>query len=76
MFTKILFKLHRISGWVLLVLTILYLVSGYGLTKQIIPYSLAIKLHTQILEIPFLVFLILHCLFPLVNFLKKKIKRK
>jgi len=43
MFTKILFKLHRISGWVLLVLAILYLVSGYGLTRQIIPYSLAIK---------------------------------
>jgi len=40
MFTKILFKLHRISGWVLLVLAILYLVSGYGLTRQIIPYSL------------------------------------
>jgi len=68
---KILFKLHQISGWVLLLLTILFFVSGYGMKKQIIPIDLAIKLHNKILPIPFLIFLILHCLFPIKNLLKR-----
>jgi len=68
---KILFKLCRISGWILLGLTVLFFVSGYGLTKQIIPVGLAARLHNQILPIPFLIFLILHCLFPIRNLFKK-----
>jgi len=68
---KILFKLWQISGWVLLFLTILFFVSGYGMTKQIIPVNLAVKIHNQILPIPFLLFLILHCLFPGRNLFKR-----
>jgi pyruvate formate lyase activating enzyme len=68
---KILFKLCQVSGWILFFLTILFFVSGYGMTKQIIPVNLAVKIHNQILPIPFLLFLILHCLFPGRNLFKR-----
>jgi len=68
---RILFKLCQISGWILLFLTILFFISGYGMTKQIIPVDLATWLHNQILPIPFLIFLILHILFPLRNLLRR-----
>jgi len=68
---KILFKLSQISGWVLLFLTTLFFISGYGMTKQIIPVGLATWLHNRILPIPFLIFLVLHCLFPVRNLLRR-----
>jgi succinate dehydrogenase/fumarate reductase cytochrome b subunit len=71
MFLKILFKLHRISGWVLLFLVFLFFLSGYGMTKQIINPVLAAKIHNYFLPIPFLIFLFLHCLFPFKILIKK-----
>ena len=57
---KFLIKLNRFSAWVLLVLIILFIVSGYGMTKQIINPVSARYLHDKVLPIPLFVFFLLH----------------
>ena len=71
---KILFKLSRWSGYILIVLMILYFISGYGMIKQIIDPVLAKILHEKWLPWPTVIFLLLHTLFRLRSFLIKKIK--
>ena len=57
---KFLIKLNRFSAWVLLVLIILFIISGYGMTKQIIDPIFATQLHDNILPIPLFIFFLLH----------------
>jgi len=57
---KFLIKLERFSAWVLLVLVILYIVSGYGITKMIINPVFSRYLHDRLLAIPFFIFFVLH----------------
>ncbi len=57
---KFLIKLSRFSAWVLLVLIILYIISGYGITKGIIDPIFSKYLHDKILAIPFFIFFVLH----------------
>jgi len=57
---KFLIKLERFSAWVLLVLIIAYVVSGYGITKGIIDPVFSKYLHDKLLAIPFFVFFVLH----------------
>lgn len=73
---KILFKLSRWSGYVLIVLMVLYFISGYGMTKQIIDPVLAKTLHEKWLLWPTVIALLLHTLFRLRCFLIKKIKNE
>ncbi len=60
MLDRFLIKLNRFSGWALLVLMILYIISGYGITKQIMDPVLAKYLHERLLAIPLFVFFVLH----------------
>ena len=57
---KFLIKLERFSAWALLVLIILYIISGYGITKQIIDPVFSKYLHDKLLAIPFFIFFVLH----------------
>ena len=46
---RILVKINRISGWLMLVFMVIFLISGYALTKHIImPVALARYLHTML----------------------------
>jgi len=56
----ILIKLNRISAWILLVFVFLFIISGYGMTKQIIDPVLAAKIHNTLIPIPFFVVFIFH----------------
>ena len=53
-------KLNRFSAWVLLILVILYIISGYGITKGIIDPVFSKYLHDKLLAIPFFIFFVLH----------------
>lgn len=55
-----LIKLSRFSAWVLLVLVILYIISGYGITKGIIDPVFSKYLHDKLLAIPLFIFFVLH----------------
>jgi len=57
---KFLIKLERFSAWILLVLIILYVISGYGITKGIIDPIFSKYLHDKLLAIPFFIFFVLH----------------
>lgn len=57
---KILFRLHRISCWAMMLLMFLFIISGYGMTKQIIDPVFATYLHVIILPIPFFLLFVLH----------------
>lgn len=57
---KFLIKLNRFSAWALLVLMILFIVSGYGMTKQIIDPVFATQLHDNILPVFLFIFFTLH----------------
>ncbi|MBL7154998.1 MAG: hypothetical protein ISS88_00635 [Candidatus Portnoybacteria bacterium] len=59
-FNTFLIKINRFSGWALLVLMILYFISGYGMTKEIINPVTAKYLHEVLLPIPMFVFFIIH----------------
>lgn len=48
-FVRIMIKLDRISSWTLLFVIILFAISGFGMTKGIISYSVATNLHFNIL---------------------------
>jgi thiosulfate reductase cytochrome b subunit len=71
----------RSIQWILTALVIIYLITGFGITEYrivesltfgLLTKSLAQKIHINI-EIPFIVFLILHIwVLPLVNYLKLK----
>lgn len=53
-------KLDRLSGWVLLILMILFIVSGYGMTKEITNPIKAKYLHEVLLPIPMFIFFMIH----------------
>jgi len=73
-FNWYLLKIQRISGIILLILIILFFVSGYGMTRQMIDSVLAKILHEKILPIPFVFFLLLHISFCLKRWLLRWIK--
>ena len=62
-FNRYFLKLQRASNIALLVLIILFFISGYGMTRQIIDPVFAKILHEKILPIPFVFFLLLHIFF-------------
>lgn len=67
-FNYYLMKANRVVVWVLLLLTILYIATGYGLTKPsllyslssgILNYQISFYLHT-VLDVPLMILLLLH----------------
>jgi len=71
----------RLIYWILTVLVIIYLITGFGITEYrivepltfgLLTKSLAYKIHINI-EIPFIILLILHIwLLPLLKYFKSK----
>ena len=57
---KILSKLDRVAAWTLLLSTLLFLFSGYGMLKYLMNVELAKFIHDRILPIPFLVAFVMH----------------
>ncbi len=74
---KILITLNRISAWILFVVIILYIVTGFGMTRQIIDPVFARYLHISVLPWPLFIFLGLHiiiCFRNLYRRLKSRFK--
>lgn len=69
---KILFKLHRFSCWGIAVLIVLYLVSGYGMTKNIIDPAVSKILHEKVLAPPLFLLFVLHVSINLRNLFLRK----
>jgi len=59
-FEKYLTKIDRIAAWILLIAFILYMISGYGLTKGLISSSFARSLHIQLLPLIIIITFVLH----------------
>lgn len=59
-FEKNLTKIDRISAWILLIAFILYMISGYGLTKGLIAQPLSRTLHVQFLPLIVIITFVLH----------------
>jgi len=53
-------KIDRFFAWILFLTVITYFISGYGMTKEIIDYALAVKLHDQILPLVIIIAFIIH----------------
>ena len=59
-FNTFLIKLSRFCGWAMLFIMLTYIISGYGMTKEIINPFTAKYLHEVLLPIPFFIMLIIH----------------
>ena len=55
-------RIDRFSVWILLLIIFLFVITGYGMTKNIMDPVLAKYIHTQLLPIPFFVFFMVHVL--------------
>ncbi len=53
-------RIDRISAWILLASFILYMISGYGLTKGLIDHSLARSFHIQFLPLILIISFTIH----------------
>lgn len=63
--SKIFAAIDRNSRWILLVIMLLFILTGLGITKNIMGQRLAKQLHENILPIPFYILLLLHVFYPL-----------
>jgi len=59
-FFSFMVKADRVAAWVLLVVVVLYAISGYGMTKGLIDRSLAVQLHLSWLGAFGIVAFVLH----------------
>ncbi len=62
---KWLAKIDRYGRWILAVIMLLFILTGFGITKNIMDQRLAKEIHEDILPIPFYFFLLLHIFYPL-----------
>lgn len=75
---------RKIIHWLLTVVTIIYLITGFGITEYnivesvtfgLLTRNLAHKIHLN-LEIPFIILLVLHICLPLILRTYRKSKRR
>ena len=59
-FWLLLIRLNRWAGYALAVIVLLYLVSGYGMTRGLIDPGTATRLHQDILPLPLFAVLAIH----------------
>ncbi|MEI7998513.1 MAG: hypothetical protein WCH62_03295 [Candidatus Omnitrophota bacterium] len=64
-------RIDNIGVWVLLLLVLLFIFTGYGMTKHIMDPVLAKYIHGQILPIPLFILFVIHVLKPIHNQFKK-----
>ena len=55
-------RIDNWGAWILLLLILLYVFTGYGMTKNIIDPVLSRYIHVQLLPIPLLIFFLIHVL--------------
>ena len=55
-------RIDNFGVWILLFLVLLFVITGYGMTKNIMDPVLAKYIHARLLPIPFFVFLLIHVL--------------
>jgi predicted heme/steroid binding protein len=67
-----LIKLDIFSAWVLFITVILYGITGYAMTKGIIPVSLATNMHLGLLGVFTLIAFVIHTSWAIHLFLKRK----
>ncbi|MFZ5802052.1 MAG: hypothetical protein ACOY3K_02920 [Candidatus Omnitrophota bacterium] len=61
----------RVGQWVLLFILLLYVLSGYGMTKRILDPDLARWLHFRFLPIPLFLCFLIHTLIPVNSQFRK-----
>ncbi len=67
----IFYKASKWSGYILGILVIVFFISGYGMTKGIMPRITATYIHNQLLPIPFIVLMLIH----IIGFLRPRFKK-
>ncbi|MBF0511691.1 MAG: hypothetical protein HQL13_05100 [Candidatus Omnitrophica bacterium] len=60
--SKIIDLIDKYTTWILMVLVIIFVITGFGKTKHLMDPVLAAYIHTQILPIPFLILFCIHML--------------
>ncbi len=68
---KLLNKIDKFGVWILMCLVLLFVFSGFGMTKHIMDPVAAKYIHTQILPVPLLIFFCIHILKSVRNQFKK-----
>lgn len=71
-YLPILIKIDRLASWILLIVFLLYFISGYGLTKGLIDTNLAREIHLQWLATIGMVAFLLHSGWAVHLALKRK----
>ena len=62
---KLLAAINRYGSWILMVLMLLFILTGLAITKNFMDPRLAKQLHENVLPLPFYVLLLTHVFFPL-----------
>ena len=68
---KFLTKIDKFGVWVLMVLVLAFVLTGFGMTKHIMDPVLAKYIHTQLLPLPLLIFFCIHVIKAVRNQFKK-----
>jgi len=68
---KFINKIDSFGAWILMALILSFVITGFGMTKQIMDPVLAKYIHTQLLPIPLLVFFCVHVIKAVRNKFKK-----
>ena len=68
---KLLLRLNRISAWLLLLGMLVYIISGFGMTKSIIDYNLSMSLHTGWVSYVIILAFVYHSFYAGYLFLKR-----
>ena len=68
---KFLNQIDKFGTWVLMVLVLSFVITGYGMTKHIMDPVLAKYIHTQLLPLPLLIFFCIHVVKGVRNQFKK-----
>ena len=55
-------RIDNFGVWILLFLILLFIFTGYGMTRQVMDPVLAKYIHSQLLPIPLFVFFLIHAL--------------
>ena len=68
---KFLTRIDQFGMWVLMVLVLSFVLTGYGMTKHIMDPVLAKYIHTHLLPLPLLIFFCIHVVKAVRNQFKK-----
>ncbi len=68
--------IHRYGRWILATLMLLFIITGVGITKNIMDPQLAKQLHENVLPLLFYVLLLVHLVIPVrAKFLQWKVSK-